>query len=683
MVLEDGRTRWLDIHAVPLNVPGWGVATVVNDITARVEAEQALRASEERWRAIVDNSAEGVLLIDRDGRYSYVSSTVTTMLGYTEAEFRGLSYADLTHPDDLAAIEAMRARVLATPGAREQLIVRVRHRDGTWRWIERRIVNALDTPAVRSIIVSFHDVTERVAAEQALRASETRYRALAEHFPNGAVLLFDRELRYTLADGQGMAAAGLDKTAFPGATLWEMLPPEVARQMEPLYRAALAGRTEVADVPVGGTVYRTYVLPIRNAAGAVEGGMVMTQDIGAQGRAERALRGANARLQVLADASRVFAAVGSDERAVLEAMARTMAEHMQAGTSLRMLSDDGEWLNVEMVFDSDPAIQALLQANASAVRIRRTSSHPSAQVIRSRQSVLQPAVDWEAFRQTFLPAGQATLASVQVHSMVIVPLRSEEAVIGTVTFWRHDPTLPAFTPEDVRLAEDLADRAGLALRTAGLIVSLRSEVDARVRAEAALTAEHARVIQLKDEFLAAVSHELRTPLVAVLGAGRAAAVRRVWRTAARAGASTADDRAERTPAAGADQRYSRLHQVRGGRGETRLPACGSCRAVPVLHAGSYANRAGQADCAQQQTRPGRADTLGRRAAPAADPEQPALECGEVHARRRQHNAEHARRRRTAARDVCGGRYRDRHCRARFWPSVPAVRPARQPAEPFV
>ncbi len=517
MVLEDGRTRWLDIHAVPLNVPGWGVATVVNDITARVEAEQALRASEERWRAIVDNSAEGVLLIDRDGRYSYVSSTVTTMLGYTEAEFRGLSYADLTHPDDLGAIEAMRARVLATPGAREQLIVRVRHRDGTWRWIERRIVNALDTPAVRSIIVSFHDVTERVAAEQALRASETRYRALAEHFPNGAVLLFDRELRYTLADGQGMAAAGLDKTAFPGATLWEMLPPEVARQMEPLYRAALAGRTEVADVPVGGTVYRTYVLPIRNAAGAVEGGMVMTQDIGAQVRAEGALRGANARLQVLADASRVFAAVGSDERAVLEAMARTMAEHMQAGTSLRMLSDDGEWLNVEMVFDSDPAIQALLQANASAVRIRRTSSHPSAQVIRSRQSVLQPAVDWEAFRQTFLPAGQATLASVQVHSMVIVPLRSEEAVIGTVTFWRHDPTLPAFTPEDVRLAEDLADRAGLALRTAGLIVSLRSEVDARVRAEAALTAEHARVIQLKDEFLAAVSHELRTPLVAVLG----------------------------------------------------------------------------------------------------------------------------------------------------------------------
>ncbi|KPV52556.1 hypothetical protein SE17_14800, partial [Kouleothrix aurantiaca] len=517
VVLEDGRTLWVDVHAVPLGTPGWAVATVVADATARVQAEQALRASEARWRAIVDNGADGVLLFDRDGRYSYVSSTVTTMLGYTEAEFRGLSYAELTHPDDLAALEAMRARVLATPGARAQLVSRVRHRDGTWRWIERSVVNQLADPAIGCVIVSFRDVTERVKAEQALRASETRYRALAENFPNGAVLLFDRELRYTLADGLGMAAAGLDKTVFPGATLWEVLSPEAARQMEPLYYTALAGTPQVADVPVGGTVYRTYVLPIPNADGAVEGGMVMTQDIGAQVRAEGALKRANARLQVLADASRVFAAVGSDERAVLEAVARTMGEHMQAGTFVRTLSDDGDVLTGEFLYEREPAMLALLQARLIGTRVRADSAHPAAQVLRSGQAMLVPDVDLSELRELLEPGERAMLDRFQPHSVVMTPLRDGAQIIGTLAFGRHGSALPAFTPEDVRLAEDLADRAALALRTARLIVSLRDEVDARVRAEHALTAEHQRVIQLKDEFLATVSHELRTPLVSVLG----------------------------------------------------------------------------------------------------------------------------------------------------------------------
>ena len=116
----------------------------------------------------------------------------------------------------------MRERIFATPGAREQLISRVRHRDGRWRWIERSVVNAFDNPAIGSVIVSFRDVTARIEAEQALRASEARYRALAENFPNGAVLLFDRDLRYTLADGQGLAAAGVDKPPFGRNTVGDV-----------------------------------------------------------------------------------------------------------------------------------------------------------------------------------------------------------------------------------------------------------------------------------------------------------------------------------------------------------------------------------------------------------------------------------------------------------------------------
>ena len=202
---------------------------------------------------------------------------------------------------------------------------------------------------------------------------------------------------------------------------------------------------------------------------------------------------------------------------MLEAVAHTMGEHMQAGTCIRLLSDDGEWLTAEMLYEHEPAMQALLQARLIGTRVRADSAHPAAQVLRSRQGLLVPDVDLADLRASLEPAQRAIFEQFQPHSMVMVPLRHGTHSIGTLAFGRHGPALPAFTPDDLRLAEDLADRAGLAVQIARLIVSLRDEVDARARAEAALSAEHTRVIQLKDEFLATVSHELRTPLISVLG----------------------------------------------------------------------------------------------------------------------------------------------------------------------
>ncbi|MBL8056687.1 MAG: PAS domain-containing protein [Anaerolineales bacterium] len=125
-----------------------------------------------------------------------------------------------------------------------------------------------------------------LARAHQLQESEERYRTLAHNFPNGAVLLFDADLRYTLADGAGLAEVGLSPEALEGRTIQEVFPPEVCALLEPPFRAALAGEASAFEVPFADRLYLVHTVPVRDAAGAVTAGLVTTQDITARQQAE-------------------------------------------------------------------------------------------------------------------------------------------------------------------------------------------------------------------------------------------------------------------------------------------------------------------------------------------------------------------------------------------------------------
>ena len=134
------------------------------------------------------------------------------------------------------------------------------------------------------------EVLQRDRAEQDLRRSQGLYSALARHFPNGAVLLFDHDLRFLLAEGTGLAPAGLDGARMVGCTVSEVFGPAAAEHLEPDYRAALAGEVRTAEVSYRGRVYATYCVPVRDERGAIAFGMVMTQDVSERKRAEEQLK---------------------------------------------------------------------------------------------------------------------------------------------------------------------------------------------------------------------------------------------------------------------------------------------------------------------------------------------------------------------------------------------------------
>jgi diguanylate cyclase (GGDEF)-like protein/PAS domain S-box-containing protein len=166
----DGSWRELEIIASDLTDEAGvgGVVLTMRDVSERKRAEEVLRASEERFRSLVQNSADVIVVLDRNGAVRYVSPSVERVLGYAPEEELGRNVFDRLHPDDTPDVRQKLVEILAQDGAVATAEVRARHADGTWRWLEVSGMNLLGDPAVRGVVVNYRDVTERKELEEQL-----------------------------------------------------------------------------------------------------------------------------------------------------------------------------------------------------------------------------------------------------------------------------------------------------------------------------------------------------------------------------------------------------------------------------------------------------------------------------------------------------------------------------------
>jgi PAS domain S-box-containing protein len=145
-------------------------AGVLLDITRLKQAEEASRASEARFRALVQNSSDIISLFDAKGTVVYQSPSIERLLGHRAHERIGLNvFKDpIVHPDDRAAKRAFFDTALNSPQSVVTGEFRLRHANGSWRNIEAVGQNFLHEPAVAGIVANYRDVTERKQVEAAV-----------------------------------------------------------------------------------------------------------------------------------------------------------------------------------------------------------------------------------------------------------------------------------------------------------------------------------------------------------------------------------------------------------------------------------------------------------------------------------------------------------------------------------
>lgn len=188
-IRKDGTRVFVEDSVSPLQNEGGdiiGFRGLSRDVTEHRRAEEALRQSEERYRAMLEEMEDSYFEVDLGGHLTFVNSATCRNLGYSREELIGMSYKGFTVGEEIESVYRVFNEVYRTGMPNKGFAWRIMHRDGS-PWFVDTSVSPLRNSARE--IVGFRgvarDVTERRQAEEALRESEERYRSLVNNVNQG------------------------------------------------------------------------------------------------------------------------------------------------------------------------------------------------------------------------------------------------------------------------------------------------------------------------------------------------------------------------------------------------------------------------------------------------------------------------------------------------------------------
>jgi PAS domain S-box-containing protein len=447
LITKDGREIPIDDSGAPIrNARGktTGVVLIFRDITERRQAEQALKASEERFRALIENSSDGITLVDAEGAIRYASPSTERVLGYTPEEFVGRNIFELMHPDDQARLAKTFGELGAQPGATRSDRFRYRHQDGAWRWLEGTGANLLQVPSVNAIVTNYRDVTERVEAQEQIRRSRDQLDVILRGVTEGiTVQAPGGELIYandTAARIIGFASAA-ELIETPVADVLKRF--EVKTEAgEPFPLDQLPGRLALEGKPSPRMVVRFRVVgtgeehwsqieatPVFDSQDEVQFAINIFHEITERKRAEQRLRAQYATTRILAEAATLDEATPRLIQALCESLGWETGSIWRVDVEAKVLRLVQNWYTPR------------LPLGEFETASRRSEFKPG---------IGLPGRVWESGQPAWIPdvtqddnfPRAAAAALVGLHGAFAFPITLGEQVLGVVEFLSDEPRKP-------------------------------------------------------------------------------------------------------------------------------------------------------------------------------------------------------------------------------------------------
>ncbi|MCU0546571.1 MAG: PAS domain S-box protein [Oscillatoriaceae cyanobacterium Prado104] len=282
---------------------------VQRDISDRKKAEAALRDSEERFRATVEQAAVGITHPDKTGRYLRVNQKFCEIVGYTASELLSRTWMDVTYPEDIEADLAATNRLFAGEIDSLKMEKRLVRKDGTLVWVNvtASLIQEPLSGAIYSVVVT-EDISDRKIAEEALKASEERFRQLAENIESvfWAIDIQQQQLIYISPAYAKIWGRNCEELYASRHTFIDYVHPEdLVRVMEAFPKAAESEHEiEYRIIRPNGEIrwIRDRAFPIKNKTGEVYRIVGIAEDISERKQVQKELDDAQQMYQQILDA---------------------------------------------------------------------------------------------------------------------------------------------------------------------------------------------------------------------------------------------------------------------------------------------------------------------------------------------------------------------------------------------
>lgn len=432
-----------------------GIVVVVEDTTERREAEQALRESEERYRALINASSQYVWTAGGiRGTNPRNIEWWTDLTGQSLKDLPHDGWLEMVHPDDRDRVAAQWNRA-TTAREQQKLEYRLKARDGTYRDVVVRGVPIWNEDgSFREWIGTLADVTSQKQAEEILRASEERFRRIVETAAEG-ICTIDPQGRITPANDRIAKALGYSSDEVKGRWAFDFVFEEDREDALAKFRVVQSGDAEPFELRLrrrDGTPLWVNVstAPLRDEHGALIAVLAMFTDISKRKQAEQEQKAIERQLTLLIEASSALLATpGSPE--VLNTILDLAKKFIDADAySLwRKVKNRNEWrIGIS---------EGLSSQYASVI------AGPKGNV---QELLKEPLVIEDVEKAPVSEQRVSAYKAEGIKSLIIVPLRIHGELAAAIDFCHHSPH--RFTHLEIRVAEGLANLAAAALGTAEL-----------------------------------------------------------------------------------------------------------------------------------------------------------------------------------------------------------------------